>query len=613
MGLSTARAQNTVYFDVNDTAPESGVVDGTAYDWNSTGAGIAPAFWNMNSGGVGAVSPLPSWVNGDTAVFSAGTDATGALYGVKIDAGVTAAGAEIQEGIVQVVSGLFDTGTGQLLVDPGAAVRSVASGQFNNGGKITLKGTSTSDAGEFQCRNGGNAGSMITFGSGLKELEIDGFGRVSYDDGNGTPDDQVNIISSNYITGAGGTPTNGGAGTLVKSGPDQVGFQVKDTGGGVMNFELNSFAKLRVEEGGFRLRGTGGVIDDRMFGAVPLATLADAITLDGGGIGSNTTVTLDAKRGITIGPNGGYFDNGATAGMNIPGPLSGSGALTIGDPTSTSALNVTFTLSNANNVNTFSGDLIGLRATLQLNSSLKVNALQDGSTATQPTNQSFLNIGTGNTLTAGVAGGSGTWSRPITGAGGFTKAGAGTETLSGLNTYSGDTKVEGGTLSITNAYLADAADVYLTSGSIFDLAFGTTDTIRSLYIDNVLQDAGTWGASGAMHNSGLFSGSGLLDVTVGPSVGVLGDFNNDGKVDAADYVSWRKNNGTNNALPNDNGLGVPITTAHYNLWRTNFGNPPGAGSGSGLGSATAVPEPMTLGLVLVGLAALGLRRRQRIA
>ena len=95
-----------------------------------------------------------------------------------------------------------------------------------------------------------------------------------------------------------------------------------------------------------------------------------------------------------------------------------------------------------------------------------------------------------------------------------------------------------------------------------------------------------------------------------PPAGLPGDFNNDGKVDAGDYDTWRKNNGTNNALANDNGLGTPIGTSHYNLWRANFGKPPGAGSGDGL-SGGAVPEPMSIGLVLISLAAFGLGRRGR--
>ncbi|MEX2309418.1 MAG: LamG domain-containing protein [Pirellulales bacterium] len=66
-----------------------------------------------------------------------------------------------------------------------------------------------------------------------------------------------------------------------------------------------------------------------------------------------------------------------------------------------------------------------------------------------------------------------------------------------------------------------------------------------------------------------------------------GDFNNDGTVDAADYVLWRKAEGGTTALPNDNGLGTPITSAHYDLWVANYGGP-GSGGGS---SNAAVPEP----------------------
>ncbi len=105
------------------------------------------------------------------------------------------------------------------------------------------------------------------------------------------------------------------------------------------------------------------------------------------------------------------------------------------------------------------------------------------------------------------------------------------------------------------------------------------------------------------------SGQIYLDV----SSGLLGDFNSDGKVDAADYVTWRKNNGTNNALPNDNGLGVPITSAHYDLWRSSFGNPPGAGSGNGLSGASGVPEPTGFALFMFGVGAGAARRGRRAA
>jgi hypothetical protein len=79
-------------------------------------------------------------------------------------------------------------------------------------------------------------------------------------------------------------------------------------------------------------------------------------------------------------------------------------------------------------------------------------------------------------------------------------------------------------------------------------------------------------------------------------------------VDAADYVMWRENDGTNNPLPNDNGLGTPIGAAHYNLWRSNFGNPPGSGSASSLTAAVPEPGSVLLLAMFVGSAFVGCRR-----
>ena len=51
---------------------------------------------------------------------------------------------------------------------------------------------------------------------------------------------------------------------------------------------------------------------------------------------------------------------------------------------------------------------------------------------------------------------------------------------------------------------------------------------------------------------------------------LTGDYNNNGVVDAADYVVWRNNQGTSNALPNDP-IGGMIGAAQYNQWRAHFG------------------------------------------
>jgi hypothetical protein len=102
------------------------------------------------------------------------------------------------------------------------------------------------------------------------------------------------------------------------------------------------------------------------------------------------------------------------------------------------------------------------------------------------------------------------------------------------------------------------------------------------------------------------------EVIGGPAPANLnGDFNSDGKVDAGDYVTWAKNNGTTNALANDNGLGTPVDSRHYDLWRANFGNPPGSGN---LFFAASVPEPSTLLLVPIAAAVLlsAIRRRSKL-
>jgi hypothetical protein len=67
------------------------------------------------------------------------------------------------------------------------------------------------------------------------------------------------------------------------------------------------------------------------------------------------------------------------------------------------------------------------------------------------------------------------------------------------------------------------------------------------------------------------------------SAGPPGDYNQDGSVDAADYVTWRKTDGS---------------TADYDTWRANFG----ATMGSGSLSSASVPEPATALLLWIAAA-----------
>lgn len=104
----------------------------------------------------------------------------------------------------------------------------------------------------------------------------------------------------------------------------------------------------------------------------------------------------------------------------------------------------------------------------------------------------------------------------VTGVGNFSKQGTGTLTLSSVaNSYVGDTRVNTGTLSISSGYLDDSSDVYVESGSIFNLNFAGSDTIDALSLDGNIMAAGDWGstASGATNiNDTYFSGTGILTV-----------------------------------------------------------------------------------------------------
>jgi autotransporter-associated beta strand protein len=153
--------------------------------------------------------------------------------------------------------------------------------------------------------------------------------------------------------------------------------------------------------------------------------------------------------------------------------------------------------------------------------------------------------------------------------------------------------------TLTNA-IADTATLTLTGGGtagvadrgIAILGSGLNEIVGSLVLGGVAQGAGTYGATGSGATNifdEYFSGGGI--VTVVPPT-VAGDFNGDGKVNAADYPTWRKSDGT---------------AGGYATWRENFSQT----STSGLSlSASAVPEPNTC-LLLTLMLSLWVASRRR--
>ena len=109
---------------------------------------------------------------------------------------------------------------------------------------------------------------------------------------------------------------------------------------------------------------------------------------------------------------------------------------------------------------------------------------------------------------------------------------------------------------------------------------------------------------GQWDTSQLYS-SGVLSVV---AAGIPGDYNQNGVVGEADFVLWRKTIGTNNALANDL-IGGTIGTAHYDQWRSHFGQTSGSGAGTVVNDA--VPELSTLATDVFGACLLSKARPNR--
>ena len=238
-------------------------------------------------------------------------------------------------------------------------------------------------------------------------------------------------------------------------------------------------------------------------------------------------------------------------------------------------------------------------AVLNLNGNGAVSdgALRFGTTVAGRTEtfHNSVNLQSDSHIDAALAGTFAVIDQPVTGSGDLIKTGAGQLTLTAASSYTGDTQVNAGILSTSNASLADTADLYMLTGAKFDLNFSGSDTIRSFYLDGTPMAVGTYGAtgSGATNiNDTLFTGTGVLNVTTLPVVGVPGDFNGNGVVDMADYVLWRNGGPLQNEI-SDAGI---VTAQDYLDWRAHFGNTMGSGA---LSAGASVPEPSSFALLML--------------
>jgi hypothetical protein len=94
-------------------------------------------------------------------------------------------------------------------------------------------------------------------------------------------------------------------------------------------------------------------------------------------------------------------------------------------------------------------------------------------------------------------------------------------------------------------------------------------------------------------------------------LGLTGDYNGDGMVNAADYTVWRNALQSNNPAADGDKSGT-VDWEDYLVWKNNYGLP-GSGAGVASGNLSEVPEPASASLLLLAafLIALAARSRRR--
>ncbi len=288
------------------------------------------------------------------------------------------------------------------------------------------------------------------------------------------------LSGANTYTGA--TAIN--AGTLVASNAAALGTTAGGTtvaAGATLNINNVAIGAEAVTLNG-TLRGTGAG-----------ASLAGTVALNAAGAAIDTATATDA---LTL--------SGVVSGANAL-TKTGAGTLTLGG------------------VNTYTGATNINAGTLALNAAGTIAAssgvANNGAFTIAASKTIDSMTGTGNTVLGGTltigdaSNTSSAYGGVISGAGGITKAGTGTLTLSGANTYTGVTTINAGTLQANGGNaIGDSSSVTAASGAT--LALGASETIGSLAgAGNVTLGANTLTAGGNGTNttfSGVMSGTGGL-------------------------------------------------------------------------------------------------------
>ena len=394
-------------------------------------------------------------------------------------------------------SGNISAGSGNLVVKQGAGTMTLT-------GNITSSSSVVVSGGTLSIGNGGTSGSVS---ANINNVATVVFNRSD------------NITYSNVISNS-GTITKLGAGTLTLSGVN--------TNTGAFNVNVGTVQISTASEriGNCSLNVASGATFNLNGFSETIASIAGAGTITSSAVGA---VTL-TNGGTTTTTFSGVIQNGSGT---LSLTKSGTGTLTLsgvntysgGTTLSTGTLNInnasaigtgTFIISGGTIDNTSAGAI-----TLTTNNPQSWNG-NFTFTGTQPLNMGTAAVTLSATRIVTVTASTLTVGGVISGTSfGLTKAGAGTLTLTGTNTYTGVTTISAGTLSVasignggTASNLGQAtstsANLVLNGGTLsYTGADASTD--RGMTLNNVAGN--TIFTSNTLTISGVITGTGSITKT----------------------------------------------------------------------------------------------------